>query len=199
VSGDRPIGTLRPGLLRGEKVRLTTITEEDLPRMFEWFAEEEVMRYGAPYPALPQRIDEVRKWAFREDPLRFNFAVRALDDDRLVGQISLQVPFWQHRFGDLGLSMAERGEGFGGEAIRLVLGFAFRELNLHRVQLGVFSYNQRAYALYKKLGFVEEGRRRHLLRRDGAWHDDIVMSILEHEWEALQAGELAGEQAGSEP
>jgi RimJ/RimL family protein N-acetyltransferase len=65
----------------------------------------------------------------------------------------------------------------------LALRFAFDELNLHRLQLTAFSYNERAVALYEKLGFRQEGVFREFLQRDGRRHDMILFGLLRHEWE----------------
>jgi len=78
---------------------------------------------------------------------------------------------------------ANWGQGYGREAIKLMLGFAFNELNLYRVQLSVFSYNQRALALYEKLGFQREGTFREFLHRDGQRYDMFLYGLLRREWE----------------
>ena len=70
------------------------------------------------------------------------------------------------------------GRGHGTEVTRLALAHAFGVLDLHRVELAVFAFNPRAQRAYEKAGFVVEGRRRHVLRWDGAWHDDLVMGAL---------------------
>ena len=70
--------------------------------------------------------------------------------------------------------------------MRLALKFAFDELNLHRVQLTVFAYNDRAIALYEKLGFQREGTFREFLHRDGARYDMYLYGLLRREWEARQ-------------
>jgi RimJ/RimL family protein N-acetyltransferase len=77
-----------------------------------------------------------------------------------------------------------QGHGYGTEATRLVVRYGFAELGLHRIQLAVIGGNERALRTYRKAGFVEEGRSRESLYRDGAWHDEIRMSILDREWDA---------------
>lgn len=77
---------------------------------------------------------------------------------------------------------ADRGCGYGTEATRLVLAYAFDALGLHRVDLRVLAVNRRAIASYAKCGFVREGVERDSALIDGVWHDDVIMSILEHEW-----------------
>jgi RimJ/RimL family protein N-acetyltransferase len=74
------------------------------------------------------------------------------------------------------------GHGLGGETTELVLKFAFTALGLHRVDLRVLDFNARAIACYRKCGFVVEGRERETALIDGVWYDDVIMSVLEHEY-----------------
>jgi RimJ/RimL family protein N-acetyltransferase len=77
------------------------------------------------------------------------------------------------------------GRGTGTTAIRVLLRHAFDALELHRVDLRVLSFNVRAVRCYEKCGFVREGIDRESAFVDGAWVDDVMMSILEHEYRAL--------------
>ena len=76
----------------------------------------------------------------------------------------------------------DRHQGYGAEAMRMLLDYAFEELGMNRVGLSVFEFNEDAISTYEKLGFREEGRLRGALKRDGAFYDAILMSILEPEW-----------------
>ncbi|KAL4737894.1 acyl-CoA N-acyltransferase [Aspergillus similis] len=93
-----------------------------------------------------------------------------------------------HRSASLGISLAPeyRGLGYGGEAINWALDWAFQHAGLHRVKIEAFSYNENALKLYRKLGFVEEGRQRECIYHCRAWHDIVSFSMLEHEWELLR-------------
>ncbi|OEH92541.1 GNAT family N-acetyltransferase [Bacillus solimangrovi] len=74
------------------------------------------------------------------------------------------------------------GKGFGTEAMSLLVAYGFDILNLHRVGLDVFSYNERAINSYKKLGFKQEGVIRDSLFYNGQFHDSIMMGVLRHEF-----------------
>jgi RimJ/RimL family protein N-acetyltransferase len=92
---------------------------------------------------------------------------------------------WSNGNSWVGIGIGEReywGRGYGTDAMRVVLRFAFQELNLHRVSLSVFAYNERAVRSYVKAGFREEGRTRELMLREGTRHDVIEMGILREEW-----------------
>ena len=88
---------------------------------------------------------------------------------------------------ELGIMIGEKSywsQGFGTDALRTLLRFGFDEMNLHRITLLVYDFNERAQAAYNKAGFVEEGRRREALYTEGGYHDIVVMSVLRDEWEA---------------
>ncbi|KAK7056752.1 hypothetical protein VNI00_002469 [Paramarasmius palmivorus] len=74
------------------------------------------------------------------------------------------------------------GKGYATEVLRFMLKYAFVSLGIHRVQLNVVSGNLAAIAVYKKVGFVEEGRLRDAIWVDGHWEDEMWMGILQHEW-----------------
>lgn len=76
------------------------------------------------------------------------------------------------------------GRGIGTEATRLILQFGFEQLGLHRIELRVVEYNQRAIRSYEKCGFVREGLDRDTVFLDGRWHSDVRMAILEAEYRA---------------
>ncbi|KAM4067013.1 acetyltransferase (GNAT) domain-containing protein [Hirsutella rhossiliensis] len=95
-----------------------------------------------------------------------------------------------HRSCDLAISLAAHRQrrGYGSEAIAWALDWAFGHAGLHRVGLCTAAFNARALGVYRALGFVDEGRQRQRIRSDGAWHDLVFLSVLEHEWEARRGG-----------
>lgn len=94
-----------------------------------------------------------------------------------------------HRSTYLGITLAApyQNKGYGGEAINWALDWAFRFGGYHRVEIHTVSYNERARTLYKKLGFVEEGRSREAYWYDRKWYDVVHFGILDKEWETLRA------------
>ena len=183
-------------LLRGSRVRLTALTQDDLPTVAEWHQNPEFLRLLDALPAYPktetslaQRLDDTDKATDA-----FLFAIRTLDSDTPIGYVELDGILWTHRVGGVSIAIGEakhRGQGYGDEVMRLMLRFAFDELNLHRVQLTVFSYNERAIALYEKLGFQREGVHREHLQRDGKRYDMYLYGLLRSEWEEGNATRLA--------
>lgn len=136
-------------------------------------------------PRTPQWKDTFRGWL---NNARFHAIVVLKDTDEFVGYLTLRDEQPKNRDGDLGIMLVRKhwGKGYGTEVMQFVVDYAFRPLNLHRVSLGVFAVNERGMNLYKKVGFVEEGRIRKSQWIDGAWHDCILMGILQDEWAARQ-------------
>ncbi|MBO9597782.1 MAG: GNAT family N-acetyltransferase [Cohnella sp.] len=110
-------------------------------------------------------------------------------DDRLVGDIAIQNIDTMNRNANIRIAInndAYQGKGYGTEALRLMLDYGFGILNLHRIELNVFSYNERAMHVYEKLGFKREGVQREALFYDHQYYDSILMSILEDEYRAIK-------------
>ncbi|CEJ89548.1 hypothetical protein VHEMI05389 [[Torrubiella] hemipterigena] len=104
--------------------------------------------------------------------------------------------FASHRRGTLGISLSTQyhGKGYGTEALIYLRDWAFRFGNLHSLSLDVASFNEKAIGMYKKVGFVEEGRMREALYFDGEWRDALSMSILRQEWDEIQKKKNAAVQ-----
>ncbi|TQV96641.1 hypothetical protein V2A60_002972 [Cordyceps javanica] len=96
-----------------------------------------------------------------------------------------------HRRAGLGMSISgtHQGRGYGTEALRWLAGWTFDYGNMHSLFLETSSLNERAIHVYKKAGFVENGRQPESLYLAGKWYDTVHMSILEQDWRARQKAE----------
>ena len=99
--------------------------------------------------------------------------VALLDIDPLNGKSTVRISIFNKEFW---------GKGYGTEALKLLISFGFNNLNMNRIGLDVFSFNERAINSYKKLGFQEEGRIREDLFYDGEYHDAVLMGLLKREF-----------------
>ena len=179
--------SLKTGLWRGEKVRLTAVTKNDIPTMLRWWQDIDFLRLYDSFPAFwqtPEKLEE-RITDSGQGVRDFLFGIRPLNDDILLGILELDGVQWAHGNTFLSIAIGERanrGQGYGTEAVSLALGYAFNELNLHRVCLNVMSYNTNAIALYEKLGFTKEGIQREHVKKDGQHFDMIFYGMLSREW-----------------
>ena len=177
-------------LFRGKLVRLSMDEPEVVAEAFaRWTRDSEYWRLLAAEPSRPNSVKATREWVEKElykDPPDFHmFTIHHLEDDRLIGELGLDDVKLPHGESFVGIGLGEReywGKGYGSDAMQILLRYAFTELNLERVSLDVFEYNPRAIASYLKVGFVEEGRLRRFLHRDGRRWDLIFMGILREEW-----------------
>jgi RimJ/RimL family protein N-acetyltransferase len=145
-------------------------------------------------PGTAKKVKESIEKELTEFTNSLEFSVRTLIDDRLIGFVAFDGINWQHgdTFVAIGIGdPAYRGNGYGTDALRVLLRYGFMELNLYRIQLDAFSYNERAIKSYRKVGFVSEGRQRGMLLRNGQRWDFVYMSVLRDEWLAMNDGSTA--------
>ena len=157
-------------ILEGTLVRLAALTEDDAEHLVRFQRNAAYARLLDSWPARPRSKAEVVKWIL-DDAKResiYHFSIRTLDTDEFLGFAELDGIDWSHGSTGLGIGLgdpASWGKGYGRDAMKLLLNFAFNEMNMHRVGLTVFAYNERARTLYEKLGFVLEGTQRERLHR----------------------------------
>ncbi len=175
-------------LLRGEKVRLRATTDEDLAVLEEWWNDPSVavLNARAIRPRPPgRRLDHFRTWGANEDGiLGTGFSVITLDGEEFAGHVGLFAADPKERSAMFGIALGPPfwSRGLGTEATGLMVRYGFLELGLHRIELRVWAYNERAVAAYTAAGFHVEGRLREVVFHDGRWHDEFLMSALDHEW-----------------
>ncbi len=134
-------------------------------------------------PATPARREESYR-RFQKDN-RFPFSIFTLADDRLVGQCTLFRTDVRNRYGTIGIVIPaprNRQRGYGTDALRILVNYGFKELNLHRLEIEVFAFNESAIRVYEKVGFKREVVKRQAVYRDGQYSDSLIMSILRQEW-----------------
>lgn len=179
-------------ILKGTHVYLAAITEEDVTAITRWYQDAAFLRLLDARPAAPRTSAQVREEfeAAQKSHNDYTFAVRLLATGEPIGFVEIDGILWAHRTAGLGagLGSAEhRGKGYGTEACRLALDFAFNELNLHRITGTVFSYNAASLRMCERLGFQREGVFREFLERGGQRYDMILLGLLQREWRALNS------------
>lgn len=180
-------------MLKGERVILRGIRRDDLLRLYEFNNDLAVELAGGGDPPMPQSLERLlvefdkNTAAGGRDGTLFAIEV----DSKFIGQCGL-VGFDQYRgvahVCELGITIGDKeywGRGFGRQAIKLLLDYAFRHWNMQRVWLKTNSANERAIRCYKACGFIEEGRLRRHEWHDGKYVDTVCMGILREEWEKI--------------
>ncbi len=174
-------------LLQGHRVRFRELRDEDLPVLVRWWQNPDTVLFqnltGAPRPE--ETIAEMfRSWSTNASSGNVGFSVVDRHTDELLGHVVLYGAALPVRAGTFAVMIGADhvNRGYGTDAVRLMTDFGFRELGLNRIELRVFAYNERARAVYRKIGYREEGVRREVAFHAGVFHDEVVMSLLAREW-----------------
>jgi RimJ/RimL family protein N-acetyltransferase len=159
-------------------VKVRDATEDDVDASLDLF--ESVVNEG-PWMGAEPPFDRVerreRLLASIHEPGRVQL-VAAADDGGIVGILNLEVA--PYGVAGLGMCVAQdwRGRGVGGALVEGAIAAA-RRLGAHKLSLQVWPHNQAARRLYRRHGFVEEGRlRRHYPRRNGELWDAVMMGLV---------------------
>ena len=166
--------------LEGEKVYLSPINVDDYPIYTKWVNNPNINKYLTIQNKLISLFNEreILEGLSKEE---FVFAIVKCDNDELIGNVGLQNIDYKNGNAELGIFIGEEdnlSKGYGSEAIKLLLNYAFNNLRLHNIMLTVYADNLRAIKAYTKCGFKEFGRRRETLFRDGHYIDVIYMEIV---------------------
>lgn len=181
---------MKPDLFEGKLVKLVPMdVDKDISTWEKWDRNSEFKRLLDDAPAM-QICASLAKDMFESHPHHAAlFTIHTVVDDVAIGFIDLAGFDWAAGSGWVGIGIGEAdywGKGYGSEAMQLLLRYAFRGLNLHRVNLNVFAFNTRAIRSYEKCGFKYEGTQRETIYKEDQRWDVIDMGILRPDWEALQ-------------
>lgn len=171
-------------LFVGEFVKLTSKRPGDITTMMEWMEDADYLRNLDSDTALPASLKQLEEEG-EPSPKEAYFRLRRINDDHLIGFVTIHSIEWNNRAGTLAIGIGDResrGKGYGKDALKQILRYAFQEMNLNRIGLDVIEYNQAGIHVYKKMGFIEEGRKRSSVYRDGKYYDIISMGLLKSEW-----------------
>ncbi|KGX90770.1 GNAT family N-acetyltransferase [Pontibacillus marinus] len=166
-----------------ERIYFRKLEKEDISILHRWQNDTEV------YSNVSDSIDLYSK----EDIEKFydkikngkNFIIVEKNTNKEIGRVALPFLDYEQQNTEIIIMIGEKeywGKGYGKESFQLLLDYIFNELNLHRVGLKVFSFNENAFKLYEKFGFQVEGKIRESFYRNGKWHDIYLMGLLKSEY-----------------
>ena len=168
----------------GERLYLSPFNPENFQdKWVEWMNDRDIV---GGFGGLSNHVSPASARKTLEEMQGHRFAIVLLDGDVLIGQISLHDIDHLHRRGYFGILIGEaehHNKGYGAEAVRLIIDYGFKQLNLNNIMLSVRADNYGGIACYKKVGFKEAGRRREWYFKDGKYVDEIFMDMLAREFE----------------
>lgn len=168
-------------MICGDKVCLRALTPADLNETYlSWLNDPEVTRYMEA-GRFPQTLDDLRAYYdAHRPPGSLLLAVVSASSGTHIGNVNLGIN-WVHRRAELGIMVGEKalwGRGYGTEAVKLAVRWAFERLNMRKVGLGVLALNRGAIRAYEKAGMHVEGRLREHVFCEGYYVNVVRMAIF---------------------
>ncbi len=169
----------------GNRIYLRAPDEADIDLFLAWMNNPEIYRYIARNRPIGRAEEKewVEKLHKREGDIVF--VIVAKEEDRPIGSCGLHRIHGANRDAQLGIAIGEEryhNRGFGAEATELLCEYGFQVLNLNRIGLEVYDYNERACRCYEKVGFRREGRLRQARFWEGRYWDILQYGLLAEEW-----------------
>jgi len=179
-----------PAILKGKNLQLRPASIDDVKARLALGNPAEIIEmFGInPSDVRPMTRDDAAEWVRKLIEHAHAWVIEI--HDRLVGEIRLDHVDSHDQRASMAIGIYDPeliGKGLGSEAMLLLLHHAFTDLTLHRIGVRVLAYNHRAIRAYEKCGFVIEGREREAAFVNGAWHDDLLMGLLAHEFLSRRA------------
>ncbi len=139
---------------------------------------------GIPFPYT---LEDEEKWYETISATKdtYNFAIETLDDTTYLGGCGINEVDWKNSNATVGIFIGNKeywNKGYGTDAMNVLVKFIFDQMNINKIKLNVYSFNQRAIKCYEKCGFRKEGILRQEIYRNGQYHDEIVMGLLKEEY-----------------
>lgn len=173
--------------LVGDRIYLSPINGEDIELFVKWLNDFEITDYlGRSGNSITIEDEKEYMENIRNSKDAVQFAIVTLEENKLLGIVSLERIDNINRYATLGIFIGEKdyfSKGYGSEAIKLMLDYGFNYLNLHSINLNVMEFNHRAIRCYEKCGFKECGRRRKCKFINGKYYDSVCMDILVDEFQ----------------
>lgn len=174
-------------MLKGERIGLGPLVPDDVGALFAWCNDVDAARFDLAY--RPMDWMTFQRWleTVLKDQTNVLFAIRRVETKPIIGFVFLGSINGVHRSAELGIRIGaeqDRGQGLGTAALRLGADYAWNHLNLNRLWLTTFAYNERALRAYERVGFQREGVQRRAAFINGKWTDVVMMGALRPEGEA---------------
>lgn len=175
--------------LVGDRIYLSPkgVSDEEIEKFTEWMNDFQVTDYTGRSGQITTLIGEKD---YLENSAKStenrNFNIIELSENKIIGTLGFEHINWIERSAILGIFIGDtdfRSNGYGTEAIRLLLEYGFKYLNLHSIRLDLLAINERAHKCYLKCGFKDTGRSREEIFLNGKYYDKLHMDILENEFE----------------
>jgi UDP-4-amino-4,6-dideoxy-N-acetyl-beta-L-altrosamine N-acetyltransferase len=176
-------------MIKGKRIKFAPLDRKHIDLFLKWFNDPEITQYLLMYKPLTRDWEEEWFNALKNKDDSIYFSILLIDQEdpeKIIGNCAIHDIDSKNRSCSCGITIGEKeyhGKGYGTEAMESLVEYGFNTLNMNRIELTVFEFNNRAYKTYQKVGFVEEGRKRQARYHNGKYYDEIIMAILREDWE----------------
>lgn len=176
--------------IKGDRINLTPLLQKDINLVVVWMNNPDVRIYTR--NPLPRTIEEVKKWFEPENEevkTDVDFLIYHKNDEKTIGMVGLNDIHWLDRNANIFAVIGEPeywGKGIGVEASKLLITYAFEELNLHKIYTSIFSPNERSLKAATKIGLVQEAILREEVYIDGVHVDNYKFAVFKKDWLKLK-------------
>lgn len=175
-------------MIKGKVVGLRSIEKEDLSILRDWRNTDSFRKNFREFRELSMRNQELWHEKMISSSTDFMFIIERIDDKIPLGACGLLYANWIIRSADYSFYIGYQDayiddEGYAEEASRLLINYGFNNLNLNKIWMELYEFDNRKLTFFEKLGFKVDGRLRDNCYEDGRYHDSFLISILKREWE----------------
>ncbi|MFA6003053.1 MAG: GNAT family protein [Elusimicrobiota bacterium] len=175
------------GFLEGERIYLREVRVEDVNEAYYRWMNDSSINQFLESRFFPHTLETLRDYVSKKmgDESSVFLAIVLKKGHRHIGNIKIGPINTAHRIADIGILLGEKdcwGKGYATEAVRLLVGYAFDTLNLHKVTAGCYAPNKGSIKAFKKVGFVEEGLRKQHCYCGGEYVDDVLLGLCRTDW-----------------
>lgn len=166
----------------GEKIVLRAYKEEDIDLATKFVNDKELKKFlvnAIPFPMTKWEEEEWIKSQKSNKEGTYNFAIEDIETNKYIGGCGINSVDWLARVAIVGIMIGDKdywGKGYGTDAMKVLIDFIFNDMNINKIRLSTFSFNERAKKSYEKCGFEVEGVLKNEIFKDGKYYDEIIMS-----------------------
>ncbi|TXT58573.1 MAG: Spermidine N(1)-acetyltransferase [Promethearchaeota archaeon] len=184
----------RVPFIKGERIDLVPMSKENAKLRYKWVNDQSVRIYSR--NEVPHTLEEIKKWSERSQEgvkEHIGFELWHKKDQKTIGNGGLSRIDYIARKANAWMVIGEKdywSEGLGTEAMKLILDYAFKEVNLHKVYAGIFEPNIGSWSCAQKLGFKLEGRLKNAIYVNGKYHDARKYAMFKKDWLRIQNSDM---------
>ena len=177
-------------MLRGQRLILRAIRRSDIPFFLKWYNDPEVTQFVTLYLPITEMQEErwIEELILKRQGQDIVLVIEVTENNNPIGTCGLHKINHKDRNAEITFIIGEKEvwkQGYGTEAAKILIEYAFNQLNLIRLSTGAYSFNTRSIQHLERLGFQKEGCQRKAVFKNGQYHDNILFGLLKDEWDQI--------------